>query len=72
MMPLVYFIFLAPPFLLTCLPPTHSHRWELPVDYPVFTVVMGIYHYVERIGEFLLPQIFGITYIIMKNIIQVN
>ena len=25
------------------------HRWELPGNYPVFTVVMLIYHYVERI-----------------------
>ena len=23
------------------------HRWELPGNYPVFTVVMVIYHYVE-------------------------
>ena len=27
----------------------HRHRWELPGNYPVFTVVMAIYHYVERI-----------------------
>ena len=26
-----------------------EHRWELPGNYPVFTVVMVIYHYVERI-----------------------
>ena len=24
-----------------------GHRWELPGNYPVFTVVMVIYHYVE-------------------------
>ena len=28
---------------------TYPHRWELPGNYPVFTVVMVIYHYVERI-----------------------
>ena len=27
-----------------------KHRWELPGNYPVFTVVMVIYHYVERTG----------------------
>ena len=26
-----------------------KHMWELPDNYPVFTVVMVIYHYVERI-----------------------
>ena len=26
-----------------------AHRWELPGNYPVFTVVMVIYHYVEII-----------------------
>ena len=30
-----------------------KHRWELPVNYPVFTVVMVIYHYVERIWRIL-------------------
>ena len=29
------------------------HRWELPGNYPVFTVVMVIYHYVERIWRIL-------------------
>ena len=33
-------------------------RWELPGNYPVFTMLMVIYHYVERIGELLLPPIF--------------
>ena len=28
---------------------TVYHRWELPGNYPVFSVVMVIYHYVERI-----------------------
>ena len=35
------------------------HRWSLPGNYPDFTVVMAIYRYVERIGEFLLPPIFS-------------
>ena len=26
-----------------------SHRWELPSNYPIFTVVMAIYHFFERI-----------------------
>ena len=26
-----------------------DHRWELPGNYPVFTVVMVIYHYAQRI-----------------------
>ena len=33
---------------------------------------MVIYRYIEIIGELLLTQIFGITYMIMKNIIHVN
>ena len=40
---------------------------ELPGNYPVFTMVMVIYHYAESI-----PPIFGITYTIMKNVIQVD
>ena len=34
------------------------HRWELPGNYPVFTVVMVIYHYVERIWRILVTPIF--------------
>ena len=34
------------------------HRWELPGNYPVFTVVMVIYHYVERIWRVLVIPIF--------------
>ena len=30
-------------------PQPPPNRWELPIDYPVFTVVMVIYHYVDRI-----------------------
>ena len=29
------------------------HRWELPVNYRVFAVVLVIYHYVERIWRIL-------------------
>ena len=29
------------------------HRWELPVNYPIFTVGMVTYHYVERIWRIL-------------------
>ena len=29
------------------------HRWELPGNYPVFIVVMAIYHYVERIWRII-------------------
>ena len=35
------------------------NRWEFPVNYPVFTVVMVIYHHVEMIGELLLPPCFS-------------
>ena len=34
------------------------HRCELPGSYPVFSMVMIIYHYVDRIEEFLLPPLF--------------
>ena len=37
---------------------TCMHRWELLVNYPVFTMVMVIYHYVEKIVELLLHPIF--------------
>ena len=30
-----------------------QHRWELPGNYPVFTVVMEMYHYVKRIRRIL-------------------
>ena len=40
-----------------------NHRWRLTGDYPIFTVVMAIYHYLERIGKLLVPLIFwGMTY----------
>ena len=37
-----------------------------------FTMEMVIYRYIEIIGELLLPPIFYITYMMIKNIIQVN
>ena len=43
------------------------HRQELTGNYPVFTVITVIYHYVERIGEYSLPLIFCITYAIIKK-----
>ena len=48
------------------------HRWELPGNYPVLTVVMVIYHYVERIWGIIVTPDFCITYTTMKNIIQLN
>ena len=38
--------------------PILAHIWELPGNYPVFTVVMVIYHYVERIRRILVTPIF--------------
>ena len=35
-----------------------QHIWELPGNYPVFTVVMVIYHYVERIWRIIYPPDF--------------
>ena len=35
-----------------------KNRYELPGEYPVLTMVMVIYHYVEIIGELSLPPIF--------------
>ena len=34
-----------------------AHRWGLPGNYPVFTVVMVIYHYVERIWRIIVTPI---------------
>ena len=34
------------------------HRWELPGNYPVFTVVMVVYHYVEEIFIILVTPSF--------------
>ena len=39
------------------LPPS-DHKWGLLGKYPIFTVVMEIYRYVEIIGEFSLLPIF--------------
>ena len=35
-----------------------KHRWELPGNYPFFTVAMVIYHYVERIWRILVTHHF--------------
>ena len=40
-----------------CISGCGGHRWELPGSYPVFTVVMVIYHYVERIWRILVTPI---------------
>ena len=45
---------------------TVHHIWELPGNYPVFTVVIVIYHYVERIWRILVTRIFNITYMIIN------
>ena len=39
-------------------PLTPNHNWNLPVNYPVFSMVMVIYRYIERLGELSLPLIF--------------
>ena len=51
---------------------TITNRLELPGNYPVFNVLMVIFHCVERICKILVTPGFCITYTIMKNIIQVN
>ena len=45
-----------PGFINICPKPV-SHRWEVPVNYPDFTIVMVIYNYVGRIGELSLTLI---------------
>ena len=44
-----------------------KHRWELPGNYPVFTMVMVIYHYVERIWKILVIPVFCITYMTINR-----
>ena len=44
-----------------------EHRWELPGNYLFFTVVMVIYHYVERIWRILVTPVFCITYMIINK-----
>ena len=39
-----------------------EYRWELPGKWPVFYIVIVIYHYVDIIGEFLFPPIFNNIY----------
>ena len=43
------------------------HIWELPGNYPVFIMVMVIYHYAERIWRILVTPDFFITYTIMRK-----
>ena len=43
------------------------HIWETPGNCNVLTRAMLIYNYVQRIGEFLLPTIFCITYKTIKK-----
>ena len=45
-----------------------SYVWRLLGNYPVFTTLMVIYHYVEIIGEFLLPSIFSCNIYNHENI----
>ena len=47
--------------------PHSNHRWDLPGNYPVFTVVMVIYHHVERTWRILVDPNFCITYTIIKK-----
>ena len=56
-----------PSWVWSCL-----HSSELPVNYPVFTVVMVIYHYVERIWRILVMPIFIKHIWSFIDIIQVN
>ena len=43
-----------------------NHRWELPGNCPVFTVVMVMYHYVERIWRIIVTPNF-VLYNIYDN-----
>ena len=36
----------------------YDHRWELPGNYPNFTMLMVIYHYVERIWRIIITPNF--------------
>ena len=38
---------------------TWYHRWELTINHPIFTMVMAIYHYVERIWIILVTPNFS-------------
>ena len=40
------------------MPSTYHHRWELPGNYSVFTMVMVIYYYFERIWRVLVTPDF--------------
>ena len=43
-----------------------DHRWKLPGNHPVFTMVLVICHYIERIWRNLITPIF-IRYTIIKK-----
>ena len=47
--------------------PGQVQIWQLQGNCPVFIVVILIYHYIGRIGDFLLPLIFHITYTTIKK-----
>ena len=49
----------------------NPQKWWLMCNYPVFTVVMEIYRYIERIKLFSLTPFFRITWS-WNNIVQVN
>ena len=44
-----------------------QYMWELPGNYPVFTTVLVIYHYVERIWRIIVTRYFCITYTAMNK-----
>ena len=53
--------------MLACdIPRIADHRWELSGNYPVFTVVMVIYYYVERIWRIIVTPVFCITYMVIN------
>ena len=49
-----------------------EHRWELLGNKPISTVVMAIYHYVERIWRILVTHNFSYNINDNENIIQMN
>ena len=51
---------------------TYNHICKLLGNHPLPTVVMVIYHYVDRIKRIIIISDFCMKYTIMKNIIQVN
>ena len=43
------------------------HRWELPGNYPIFIVVMAVYHYLQIIWRILITPNFCMTYMTMNK-----